>query len=394
MARNGSGTYSKVNTFVASNTITASGHNQNWDDLVSEMTNSVAVDGQSTMTGPLKASNGTAAAPSWTFGSDLDSGFYRITANSIGLALAGALAIEFATSTISIALPVNFAAAINIAAGAQNGLVGTPTYSFASDLDSGFYRIGANQVGIAAGGANIIDVGTATTSIAGAFVLSGAFNGASTVKGTGFIVGANPTATPGKLPTYQIFTSGTAQTYTTPAGVTWIRVKVAGGGGGGGSGGGTGGTGGTTSFNSVTAVGGSGGLSHSGVSQAAGGAGGTGGTGTATLRVAGQAGHAGSCGVAAGAGGTGGRGGSSAFFGGGGREDVAGIVNTGGGGGGVSGGSAQGGDGGGGGGEYYELLIAPTAAQQFTYTVGAAGTVGAGSGTGAAGRIVVEEYYN
>ena len=31
MARNGSGVFAKVNTFVAGNAITASGHNQNWD---------------------------------------------------------------------------------------------------------------------------------------------------------------------------------------------------------------------------------------------------------------------------------------------------------------------------------------------------------------------------
>jgi hypothetical protein len=59
MARNGSGTYTKVNTFVASATITAAGHNANWDDIASEITNSVAADGQTTMTGALKAASGT-----------------------------------------------------------------------------------------------------------------------------------------------------------------------------------------------------------------------------------------------------------------------------------------------------------------------------------------------
>ena len=35
-------------------------------------------------------------------------------------------------------------------------------------------------------------------------------------------------------PTTQSFTSGTSQTYTTPAGVKWIKVRMVGGGGGGG----------------------------------------------------------------------------------------------------------------------------------------------------------------
>ncbi len=90
MARNGSGTYTTVNTFVAGDTITASSHNQNWADVAAEITNSVAADGQTTMSGPLKAASGTVAAPGIAFGSDPDTGIYRIGANSMGLAAAGA----------------------------------------------------------------------------------------------------------------------------------------------------------------------------------------------------------------------------------------------------------------------------------------------------------------
>jgi hypothetical protein len=55
MARNGAGTYSKVNTFVAGTTITAADHNENWDDIAAEITNSLALDGQLAMTGQFKA---------------------------------------------------------------------------------------------------------------------------------------------------------------------------------------------------------------------------------------------------------------------------------------------------------------------------------------------------
>lgn len=89
MARNGSGTYSRVNTFIAGATITAAGHNQNWADLENEMTNSVAADGQTTMTGPIKHSNGSVAAPSITFGSDPDTGFYRKASNTLGVVVGG-----------------------------------------------------------------------------------------------------------------------------------------------------------------------------------------------------------------------------------------------------------------------------------------------------------------
>lgn len=99
MARNGSGTYSVVNTFTSGTTITSSSHNANWSDIGSEMTNSVAADGQTTMTGALKAANGTAGAPALTFGSDTDLGFYRIGANNIGLVVGTSTAAWNASTT-------------------------------------------------------------------------------------------------------------------------------------------------------------------------------------------------------------------------------------------------------------------------------------------------------
>lgn len=102
MARNGSGTYTKVNTFVASNPITAAGHNQNWDDLASEMTNSVAADGQTTMTGPLKAAAGTVSAPGLAFASDTNTGLYRIGADNLGIAANGAKVVDVATTGMTV----------------------------------------------------------------------------------------------------------------------------------------------------------------------------------------------------------------------------------------------------------------------------------------------------
>lgn len=89
LARNGSGTYSVPNTFTAGTTITASDHNENFSDAGAEITNSVAADGQTTMTGPLKAANGTAAGPTMTFGSDTDTGAYRSGANEYSVAAGG-----------------------------------------------------------------------------------------------------------------------------------------------------------------------------------------------------------------------------------------------------------------------------------------------------------------
>jgi microcystin-dependent protein len=102
MSRNGSGTFTVPNTFTANTPITAAAHNANWSDLASEMTNSVAADGQTSMTGPLKAASGTVSAPGIAFASDTNTGLYRIGADNLGIAVNGAKVVDVATTGVSV----------------------------------------------------------------------------------------------------------------------------------------------------------------------------------------------------------------------------------------------------------------------------------------------------
>lgn len=100
--RNGSGTYTIPNVFVPGATVTASGHNQNFTDIANELTNSVAADGQTTMTGPLKAASGSVSAPGVAFGSDTDTGMYRIGANNLGISAGGTKIIDVASTGATV----------------------------------------------------------------------------------------------------------------------------------------------------------------------------------------------------------------------------------------------------------------------------------------------------
>lgn len=102
MSRNGSGTYTKINTFVASTPITALAHNQNMDDIATELTNSVAADGQTTMTGPLKASSGTLSNPSQTFAADQNTGRYRKAADTMADVCGGAEVVEYSATGLAV----------------------------------------------------------------------------------------------------------------------------------------------------------------------------------------------------------------------------------------------------------------------------------------------------
>jgi hypothetical protein len=201
-----------------------------------------------------------------------------------------------------------------------------------------------------------------------------------------------------QAPQVSVFTSGISQTYTTPAGVLYLKLRMCGGGGGGGAmTANAGQIGGDTSFGTWTAIHGNGGPVAGTAQGAAGGTGGVNGTGTVITRVDGGNGGGGT--NAGGA--PPGYGGSNPFGGAGAQNNSAtnGVgqnakANTGGGGSGA--GNNTGAGGGGGAGEYLEALIAAPAAT-YTYTVGAGGNGGAAGGTaggaGAAGRIEVTAYF-
>lgn len=200
-------------------------------------------------------------------------------------------------------------------------------------------------------------------------------------------------------PTVQKFLSSTG-TYTTPAGCTYIRVRMVGGGGGGGAADTNSGTDGGTSTFGTTLLSAGGGIKgvHAGGAGGAGGAGSLG-TGPVGLAFSGASGSGGwnsvlTMNVSGGAGGNSVFGGS----GGGGLSGSAGSAagtNTGSGGGGGSSGSASGGGGGGAGGYVDAIITSPLAT--YAYAVGAAGAPGSAGtkagGAGAAGLIIVEEYY-
>ena len=200
---------------------------------------------------------------------------------------------------------------------------------------------------------------------------------------------------PTKPPTRQTFLSGSG-TYTTPAGVTQINIRMVGGGGGGGATTTNSGTSGTAStFGGSLSAGGGSGAGATGGSVAGGGTASGG-----DINIGGSSGGGGFTNSVANVSPPGADGGNSVFGGGGkGATNTAGsdaATNSGSGGGGGGGSSGTGAGGGGGAGGYVEKLITSPSAT-YTYTVGAAGTGGAAGGNaggnGAAGIIIVDEYY-
>lgn len=211
-------------------------------------------------------------------------------------------------------------------------------------------------------------------------------------------------------PTIQTFTSGSG-TYTKPADVKWIRVRMVGGGGGGSGSGAIGvniGTdGGQSEFSSadhtLECTGGGGGtMGGGGNNGGPGGLGSFSGTGAVGFGITGNGGHTGiyqgtgslNVGYAAG--------GCSPFGGNGHAAGAAQSAKANSGSGGASGGissvSAGYEGGGGGAGGYLDVIIKNPSAS-YAYVVGGQGLGGAGGSSGenggdaGTGFIVVEEFY-
>lgn len=81
------------------------------------MTGSIAKDGQTSMTGQFKGFAGSVSAPGITFSTDLDSGLYRIGANNIGLALNGAKVADFATTGVAVTGTLSSTGAFTVTSG-------------------------------------------------------------------------------------------------------------------------------------------------------------------------------------------------------------------------------------------------------------------------------------
>lgn len=90
------------NTLVTATAIEVAPHNANYADLGAEISGSLATDGQSQMIGQLKIASGTVGAPGLAPASDLDTGIYRIGGDNLGVACAGAKVLDIATTGLGV----------------------------------------------------------------------------------------------------------------------------------------------------------------------------------------------------------------------------------------------------------------------------------------------------
>lgn len=96
-----------------------------------------------------RPADGTVSAPAYSFASDTDSGVYRVGADSLGVSTGGVLRATVDAAGAAVVGAVTSTTAVQ----AGSGAVGAPSLGFTTDPDTGIYRSAANTLGFAVGGA-------------------------------------------------------------------------------------------------------------------------------------------------------------------------------------------------------------------------------------------------
>lgn len=101
------------------------------------------------------AKDGLSASPSYSFTSDPDTGFFRASSGVINVVSNGTDSFAFGTTANQTVVPIRY----------PDGAVGAPGIQFQNDTDTGFYRNGSGVIEIASNAATVAVFGSGAISI-------------------------------------------------------------------------------------------------------------------------------------------------------------------------------------------------------------------------------------
>jgi hypothetical protein len=118
--RNSSGTMSVTSVaggypFISGQVISSSGMNSNMAELATELTDSLSRSGKGGMSAPLRCSDGSVSLPAFSWTNDTNSGMYRIGVDNIGIATGGTKRVDVSNTGIAFTDPASFASSVTVA---------------------------------------------------------------------------------------------------------------------------------------------------------------------------------------------------------------------------------------------------------------------------------------
>ncbi len=194
-SRNSSGTYSLPagQPVVSGTTISSSVHNALASDIATELTSSLDRSGRGAMLAPLQLTNGTNAAPSLTFATDPDTGFYRAGANNPAISAGGVQAQSWTTAGSTFPLTLGVTGVLSTTHGILATQATTDTAALGAvgngsapgiTATGGATGAGATLLGGGTSGAGVVATAAAGNSNGGTFTGSGTRPGVYGIGGT------------------------------------------------------------------------------------------------------------------------------------------------------------------------------------------------------------------
>ena len=182
MARNSSGVYSLYtpgNPVVTATTIASTWANNTLTDLANAMTDSLSRSGLGGMTAPLRLAAGAVSAPGLSFTAETTMGLYRAGAGDLRFSVDSADVMKITTAGVDITGTLAVSGTFTLAklSLSADGTNAAPAITWASETDTGIYRIGADNIGITLGGTKRADFGASATSFATSVSATGVFGG-------------------------------------------------------------------------------------------------------------------------------------------------------------------------------------------------------------------------
>lgn len=99
--------------------------------------------GTITSSAPFYSGSGTSGSPIYSFSADSNSGLFSAGADAVAIAAGGGSVMNFDTAQVT----PNVVVRVN-----TDGTAASPAYSWNADTDVGFYRVGANTMGVSTNG--------------------------------------------------------------------------------------------------------------------------------------------------------------------------------------------------------------------------------------------------
>lgn len=195
-----------------------SGLSGNIQSQINSIASSSVTTAGATFIGNLYMANGSAAAPGLGFSGANTTGFFKGTGTALGISVGGTRVGYFDGTDFSVGSGTTGAALLKGTGFGETD----PTHSFEGDEDTGMYRVGADSLGFAAAGSNMMTMdGTASTITIGGSAgdnnvvsVSGVFSGekilSTTVIDAGTVGGS----------------TGTTALYTVPVGRNAIVTRI------------------------------------------------------------------------------------------------------------------------------------------------------------------------